>query len=126
MIPFFEQALVRFQELEQQLADPTVAGDRARFTRLAKEHGSLARKVRPYQEYRKRLDDIAATEALLATDSDAELQAIAKQELSDLRSRGDVLRTKLEDFLLAGDEDFDSLIVEVRAGTGGDEAALFA
>jgi peptide chain release factor 1 len=126
MIPFFEQALARFQELEQQLADPAVAGDRARFTRLAKEHGSLARKVRPYQEYRKLLDDITATEALLSSESDAEMHAIAKQELSDLQARQDALRTKLEDFLLAGDEDFDSLIVEIRAGTGGDEAALFA
>src|SRR5262245_249434 len=125
MIPYFEQALQRFQELEQQLADPAVAGNRALFTRVAKEHGALARKVRPYQEYRKVLDDITATEALLA-EGDAEMQAAAKQELGELQGRRDALKTKLEDFLLAGDEDFDSLIVEVRAGTGGDEAALFA
>src|SRR5829696_6842218 len=83
MIPYFEQALARFQELEQQLADPAVAGDRARFTRLAKEHGSLARKVRPYQEYRKLLGDVAETEALLASETDEEMREIAKQELSD-------------------------------------------
>ncbi|MFO0844063.1 MAG: peptide chain release factor 1 [Gemmataceae bacterium] len=126
MISFFEQALTRFHELEQQLADPAVAGDRARFTRLAKEHGSLARKVRPYQDYRKLLDDIAATEGLLTAEGDAELRAVAEEELRDLAGRRDALRTKLEDFLLAGDEDYDSLIVEIRAGTGGDEAALFA
>jgi peptide chain release factor 1 len=123
---FFEQALARFHELEQQLADPEVAGDRARATRLAKEHGALSRKVRPYQDYRKLLDDITATEGLLTAEADAELRAEAEQELSDLRSRRDALRTKLEDFLLAGDEDYGSLIVEIRAGTGGDEAALFA
>jgi peptide chain release factor 1 len=126
MYPFFEQALARFRELEQQLADPEVAGDRARATRLAKEHGALSRKVRPYQEYRKLLDEIAATEALLAAGPDAELRAAAEEELRDLRARRDALNTKLEDYLLAGDEDFGSLIVEIRAGTGGDEAALFA
>ncbi len=126
MIPFFEQALARFHELEQQLADPQVAADRVRFTRLAKEHGSLARKVKPYQDYRKLLADLAATEKLLADEADPELRAVAQQELLDLTARRDALKLQLEDFLLAGDEDYDSIIVEIRAGTGGDEAALFA
>ncbi len=123
MWPFFEQALARHQELERILADPATAADRSRYTAAAKEHGALARKVKPYLEYKKLQEDIAATTELLADDA---MRAEAEAELAGLRSREEALKTRLEDFLLAGDEDFDSLIVEVRAGTGGDEAALFA
>src|SRR5262245_29184489 len=126
MWPVFEQQLARYRELEGQLADPELFSDRARFARVAKEHGALARKVRPYEEYKKVLADVAATEELLAAESDAELRAVAEQELTELHARREALVARLEEFLLAGDEDFDSLIVEVRAGTGGDEAALFA
>jgi peptide chain release factor 1 len=126
MWPFFEQALTRYQELEQQLADPTVAGDRNLFTRLAKEHGGLARKVKPYLEHRKLDADIQAAEALLAHETDPDMRAYGAEELSRLKAERDALVGRLEDFLLAGGEDYDSLIVEVRAGTGGDEAALFA
>jgi peptide chain release factor 1 len=126
MWPVFEQQLARFRELEAQLADPDLFADRGRFARVAKEHGALARKVRPYEEYKKLLADVAATEAMLADESDPELRAAAEQELTDLHARREALVARLEEFLLAGDEDFDSLIVEVRAGTGGDEAALFA
>jgi peptide chain release factor 1 len=126
MWPVFEQMLTRYRELEQQLADPEVAGDRARFTRLAKEHGALTKKVQPYQEYKKTLADIAGLEAMLSSERDGELRAVIEQELTDLGRRRDTLTAKLEDFLLAGGEDYDSLIMEIRAGTGGDEAALFA
>jgi peptide chain release factor 1 len=126
MWPVFEQMLNRYRELEQQLADPEVAGDRARFTRFAKEHGALTKKVAPYQEYMKILADIAGLEVMLGSERDAELRAVIDQELTDLGRRRDALTAKLEDFLLAGGEDFDSLIMEIRAGTGGDEAALFA
>jgi peptide chain release factor 1 len=121
--PYFEQALQRHRELEALLADPSTASDRQRYTALAKEHGALARKVKPYLEYRKLQADIEETTALLG---DEGMRAEAEAELLGLRQREEALKSKLEDLLLAGDEDFDSLIVEVRAGTGGDEAALFA
>src|SRR5262245_42870550 len=126
MWPFFEQAAARFTELETQLADPELAADRVRYTKLAREHGTLARKVRPYLELKKLLDEIAATEALLASESDPEMRTIAEQELTQMNARRVALVARLEDFLLAGDEDYDSVIVEIRAGTGGDEAGLFA
>jgi peptide chain release factor 1 len=126
MWPFFEQLAARHQELERQMASPELTGDRARYAQVAREHGSLTRKVKPYLEYKKLQDDIASAEAIVATEKDAELKAYAEQELAELRSRREALVARLEDFLLAGDEDYDSLIVEVRAGTGGDEAALFA
>jgi peptide chain release factor 1 len=122
----FEQSLSRYRELEQQLSDPAVLADRALLTRLAKEHGVLTRTVQPYQEYKKTVADIADLEVQLGTERDPEMRAVIEQELTDLARRRDALQARLEDFLLASGETFDSLIMEIRAGTGGDEAALFA
>jgi peptide chain release factor 1 len=126
MWPIFEQSLTRYQELEKQLGDPAVVADRARYTRTAKEHGTLAKQVKPYLEYKKVTEDLAQAQALLEAETDPEMRRYAEQELAELRSRQEALRSRLEDFLLAEGEDYDSLIVEIRAGTGGDEAALFA
>jgi peptide chain release factor 1 len=126
MWPIFEQSLARYYELEQQLSDPAVVADRARFTRIAKEHGALAKRVKPYLEYKKISDDLAQAQALLDAETDAEMRQYAEQELNDLRSRQSALQGRLEDFVLAEGETYDSLIMEIRAGTGGDEAALFA
>jgi peptide chain release factor 1 len=123
MWPYFEQALARYRELETQLANPDLGADRAR---LAREFGSLTRKVKPYQEYLALLDDIASAQALVADESDPELKAYGESELAQLTARRDELTARLEEFLLAGTEDYDSLIMEIRAGTGGNEAALFA
>jgi peptide chain release factor 1 len=126
MWPIFEQALTRYQELEEQLGDPTVVADRARFTRTAKEHGTLAKRVKPYLEYKKISDDLSQAQALLEAESDPEMRQYAEQELTELRGRREALQARLEDFVLAEGETYDSLIMEIRAGTGGDEAALFA
>jgi peptide chain release factor 1 len=122
----FETALNRYRELEGQLSDPVVIADRARYTQAAKEHGSLAKLAKPYLEYRKLSEDIAQAQALVTVESDAEMKKYAEEELNALKGREKELISKLEDLLLIGGEDFDSLIMEIRAGTGGDEAALFA
>jgi peptide chain release factor 1 len=124
--PVFEQSVSRFRELEQQLADASVVADRARFARVAKEHGALAKQVKPYLEYQQLLRDLQQAEELAAADGDPEMQQLARQEVATLTGRRDALRSRLEDFLLADGETFASLIMEIRAGTGGDEAALFA
>jgi peptide chain release factor 1 len=121
----FEQLLARYRDLERQLAEPDIAADRARYTRTAKEHGSLAKQVKPYLEYKQVAEDITHAEPLVA-EADAEMKAYAEQELSELRARRQALVSRLEDFLLVEGESYDSIIVEIRAGTGGDEAALFA
>jgi peptide chain release factor 1 len=126
MWPIFEQALTRYHELEQQLSDPSVVADRARFTRTAKEHGTLAKRVKPYLEYKKITANLGQAQALLESETDPEMRQYAEQELAELRSQQQALQTRLEDFLLAEGETYDSLIMEIRAGTGGDEAALFA
>lgn len=124
MIPALETKLRRFRELEAQLADPAVAADPTRFGAAAREHGQLNKLVSPYQEYLKLDAAITAAEELLA---DKDMQAMAEEELADLRPKRDTLRDKLEDLLLVDPaDDFDALILEIRAGTGGDEAALFA
>jgi peptide chain release factor 1 len=118
--------LARSQQLEQQLADPAVIADRARYTQVAKEHGSLAKQVKPYVEYCKVRDALAQTEALLAAETDPEMRRYLDEELAAQRQQQQALQGRLEDLLLVEGENFGSIIVEIRAGTGGDEAALFA
>lgn len=126
MWPVMDQKLAQFQELEERLADPAVASDHARFTQVAKEHGALAKLVKPYLEFQKVSEQIRETEAM-AAEADPDMQAMAEEELTTLRAQYEALKTRIEDQLLIDpSENFDSLIVEIRAGTGGDEAALFA
>jgi peptide chain release factor 1 len=123
----FDQALARYKKLEEQLADPSVINDRARFTQAAKEHGATAKLVKPYLEYRQISDDIRHTEEILAAETDPEMRLYAEEELAVKRAQQRALHTRLEDLLLVDPgEDYGSIIMEIRAGTGGDEAALFA
>jgi peptide chain release factor 1 len=127
MWPALEQMLARYQELEKQLSDPVIVGDRTRYATAAKEHGALARRIKPYLEFKDLVASIGQAEELLVGESDPEMQRYAEEELTTLRGKRDVLQRRLEDFLLEDPaEQFDSVILEIRAGTGGDEAALFA
>jgi peptide chain release factor 1 len=122
-----DQNLERYYDLERQMADPAIAGVPARFTPVVKEHGRLAKIVRPYQTFQKLEEEIAQAEAMLATETDPELRQMTEDELKGLKQKRDALKQQLEDMLLeSSDENFDSVIIEIRAGTGGDEAALFA
>jgi peptide chain release factor 1 len=122
----FDQSLARYRELEGQLGDPLVIADRARYTQAAKEHGSLGRMVKPYVEYQQLCQAVHDAEAM-AAETDPELRRYAEEELARLRPQHQALQTRLEDLLLVEPgEDFGSVIFEIRGGTGGDEAALFA
>ena len=124
MWPAMEQKLARYRELEAQLGDPAIAGDPAKFGVVAKEHGGLTKTVKPYQDFLELHGAIQQTEAMLA---DPELKAIAEEELADMRPKYGAMKAKIEDQLLVDpEEDFDRIFVEIRGGTGGDEAALFA
>ena len=126
MWPSLDAKLQRFRELEAQLSDPAVAADHARFTAAAKEHGALSKLVKPFLEFQQVETAIKGAEEL-AAETDPDMRAMATEELATLRPRYDELKAKIEDQLLVDpSEDFDSLIMEIRAGTGGDEAALFA
>jgi peptide chain release factor 1 len=127
MWPALDKNLARYRELEAALADPAVLADQARLTQAAKEHGRLARLVKPYLEYQALAADVAQNEDLLRSEADPEMRAYVEDDLALKRARRDELHARLEDLLLVDPaEDFDSVIVEIRAGTGGDEAALFA
>lgn len=125
--PSLEPKIQRYAELEKLLVDPQVVTDPARYGTLAKEHGSLTKLLKPYHEYVQVHENLTQAESLLAAETDAEMRAYAEEELQQLRTKLATLKDKVEDMLLVDpEEDFDKLIVEIRAGTGGDEAALFA
>jgi len=127
MWPSLEKKLARYEEIEMMLSDPVVASEPARYGALAREHGSLAKIVKPFREFQKLTNDIKQAEDLSAGEKDPEMRSYAEEELSGLRQKHSTLRIRLEDMILVDpEEDFASLIVEIRAGTGGDEAALFA
>jgi peptide chain release factor 1 len=126
MFPTLEPQLARYRELEQQLYDEKIAADPARAGAIAKERGTLAKTVEPYIEY-KRLCEAVAESEKLAAGADPDMAALAQEELTELRPKRDALHAKIEEQLLIDpNEDFSKLIVEIRAGEGGDEAALFA
>jgi peptide chain release factor 1 len=118
----------RFVEIEQQLLDPEVVTDPNKATTLAKERGTLAKIAIPYGRYLELSRQLDEAEQLLASETDAEMRSYAEAELETLRARheqeGEVLRDMLYD-RTAG-TGHAALIVEIRAGTGGGEAALFA
>src|SRR5262245_2735511 len=127
MWPALAPKVERYRELERLLVDPAVVTDPGRYGPLAKEHASLAKLVKPYLDYEQVGESIRQAEALIAAETDAEMRAYAEEELAGLKRRQADLKARVEDMLLvAPGEDFNSLIVEIRAGTGGDEAALFA
>ncbi|MFO0951785.1 MAG: peptide chain release factor 1 [Isosphaeraceae bacterium] len=117
----------RFRDLEAALLDPAVAGDGARMTQLARERGTLAKVALPYGRYLELSRQIAEAEALCAAETDPEMRSYAEGELDALRARhaevGDALRDLIYDRQAGADH--AAMIFEIRAGTGGDEAALF-
>ncbi len=127
MWPSLENRLARFQEIELLLGDPAVVTDINRYGALAREHGALSKVVKPYLDFKKLAEDVAQAETMLAAEKDPEMRTYAAEELAALRLQQAALKTRLEDMLLVDpSEDYSSLILEIRAGTGGDEAALFA
>src|SRR6478609_3037878 len=120
MWPSLAPKVERYRELERLLVDPDVVTNQTRYAPLAKEHASLAKQVKPYLDFEQVGESIRQAEALLAAETDPDMRAYAEEELNGLRRRRDELKTRVEDMLLVDpNEDFDSLIVEIRAGTGG-------
>ena len=112
--------------LSEQLADPEIFNDQKKLTTTAKEHSALEEVVNVGKEYLAVLQNIEDDKSILDGD-DAELKEIAQEELIELESRKDKLESDLKILLLPRDPNDDkNLILEIRAGTGGDEAALFA
>jgi peptide chain release factor 1 len=116
----------RFDEIETQLAHPTGDFDQSRYTALVKERAQLEAPVQTYRQLRETLAEIAANEAL-TRQGDRELRELAEEENTTLRGRADQLQAELSQLMLPRDPDDEhDVFVEIRAGTGGDEAAIFA
>jgi peptide chain release factor 1 len=118
----------RYSEIEKQLAEPEVSGNPARLISLSKEQGKLRGMVTKYREYKKAAAGIEEAEQILAdSTADEDFRALAKEELQELESQEKALLEEITNSLvMADDMSIDSVIMEIRAGTGGEEAALFA
>jgi peptide chain release factor 1 len=127
MFPSLEMKLKRFEELEQQLQDPAVLSNTSKLVETQREYGGLRKVAESVRGFHKLEADIAATEELVELESDPDTRKYAEEELAGLTARRDDWQRELEDLATAGDSiTRGGLIMEVRAGTGGEEAALFA
>lgn len=127
MFDKLEDLLHRFEEILNELNEPTVTEDQKRFRALMKEQSDLTPLVEAYREYKKCNETVEDSLALLDTESDEEMREMLKEELGDAKKRIEELETQMKILLLPKDPNDDkNVIVEIRAGAGGDEAALFA
>lgn len=127
MFDKLESLVERMDTVLQQLNDPDVAGDQNRFRDLMKEQSDLAPIVEKYKEYVQEKQNIEESLELLEEESDEEMKELAKEELSESKANVERLEEELKILLIPKDPNDDkNIIVEIRAGAGGDEAALFA
>ena len=118
----------RFREIEKQIAEPAIASDSAKLIALSKEQGKLKNIVTKYRKYKTTIAGIEdAQEILKDSTVDEDFRTLAREEIQQLEGKKNALLEKIKNALVMADEiDIDSVIMEIRAGTGGEEAALFA
>ena len=126
MFERLDQLEERYEDLGRQLGDPALLSDQKKFQQVAKQHRDLEPTVDKFREYRKLKDGIAEAKAMLS-DSDAGIREMAQAELDSLEPKLPEVEEQLKVLLLPKDpNDEKNIVIEVRAGTGGDEASLFA
>ncbi len=126
MRKLLEEKLARFIELENQLVDPEVLANSPRLASVAREHGSLAKMTTKYRRFKELNVEISETREMIAGD-DLEMRELAEMELPELIEQREQLWNELLELTLGGvDANRTRCVMEIRAGTGGDEAALFA
>ncbi len=127
LIEKLEKIVERYQEVEKLLGEPDVMNDMKRYVQLNKEYRDLAPIVDAAKRYRTLQADLQQARAILAEESDPDLRELAKQEIEESEQKVDPMEEEIRLLLLPGDpQDGKNAIVEIRAGTGGDEASLFA
>ena len=127
MFDKLEDMLVRYEEIMNELNEPDVTNNQARFRKLMKDQSDLTPLVEAYTEYKKCKETVADSLEMLEMESDEEMRELLKEELNDAKKRIEELEDHLKILLLPKDPNDDkNVIVEIRAGAGGDEAALFA
>ena len=127
MFDKLDDILIRYEQVMEELNDPSVVNDQARFRRLMKEQTDLSPIVEKYTEYKKTKQSIDDSVEMLESENDEEMRELLKEELSECKSRITEIEKELKVLLIPKDPmDDKNVIVEIRAGAGGDEAALFA
>jgi peptide chain release factor 1 len=127
MFERLDQIETRYEELTSALASPEIVSDSARYQKTAKAHAEIAPIVETYREYKDLKRGIAESKAVLADETDADMRAYAEEELAKLEARIGAVEEELKVLLLPKDpNDEKNVVLEIRAGTGGDEATLFA
>ena len=127
MFDKLEDLLRRFEEIMNMLSEPDITSDQKRFTALMKEQSDLTPIIEAYKEYKQCKQDIEDSLLLLDEESDEDMREMLKEELNDAKKRVEELENTMKILLLPKDPNDDkNVIVEIRAGAGGDEAALFA
>ncbi|MBT9331150.1 peptide chain release factor 1 [Paracidobacterium acidisoli] len=126
MFERLEQIEARYEELGRQMAEPEIISDQQKYQKIAKQHRELEPVVDKFREYREVRTGIADAKGML-NESDAEIRTMAEEELAQLEEREPKVEEELKVLLLPKDpNDEKNVVVEIRAGTGGDEASLFA
>ncbi len=127
MIQQLEAIRERFNEVSQQMTMPEVVSDMTKFTKLSKEYKDLERIVKEYDKFLRILANIDGAKELISTEKDPEMRELAKAELDELTPEKLRLEEYLKELLIPKDpNDSKNVILEIRAGTGGDEASIFA
>ena len=127
MLNKLEEVEKRFEQLSNDLQNPDLVADQTRYKKTMKEYADLESVVKPYREFKKITEDIKGNKELLSGESDEEMREMIRSDLSELEARHKELEADLKILLLPKDpNDEKDVIIEIRAGAGGDEASLFA
>ncbi len=122
-----DQLDIRYQQMTHELSTPEIVSDSARFQKLAKQHSELEQVVNKHREFKQIEKDIAGTRQMIVESEDAEMRHLAQEEERQLITRREQIERELKLLLIPKDPNDDkNVIVEIRAGTGGDEAGIFA
>ena len=122
-----EGVRLRFEEVSQMITDPEIISDMKRYIKLNKEYKNLEPLIKEYTDYKNVLSNINSAKEILSTEKDEEMREMAKEELEELESHIAEMEENIKLLLLPKDpEDDKNAILEIRAGTGGDEASIFA
>jgi peptide chain release factor 1 len=127
MLDKLEEVALHYQELEVQIGDPQIIKDNQRYKKLVQEHAGLRETVEVFNEYKKALQELVDSKTLLEGETDQEIQEMAREEIEALEEKTGELEERLKYLLIPKDPlDYKNIIMEIRAGTGGEEAALFS
>ena len=122
-----EQIAIKYDEISKQMVDPDVINDMNRYVSLNKEYKDLTEVVKTYNSYKDVLDNIENAKSILQTETDAEFKDMAREELEQFQRAKADLDEKIKWLLIPKDpNDNKNVIMEIRSGTGGDEACIFA